>query len=48
MYLGLWNDMEVDISQRKDLSSLPWQAYLKMSAGATRLEEGKIVEIKCA
>ena len=47
MYLGLWNDIETDISQRKDLQSLPWQAYLKMSAGSTRLEENKVIEIKC-
>lgn len=48
MYLGMWNDMTIDISQRKDLDSLPWQAYVHMTAGATRLEEAKIVEIKCA
>lgn len=48
MHLGMWNGIETDISQRKDLSSLPWQAYVKMSAGATRLEEAKIVQITCA
>ena len=48
MYLGLWNDVTTDISQRKDLQGLPWQAYVYMTAGATRLEEKKIVEIKCA
>lgn len=48
MYLGLWNDMTTDISQRKDIQSLPWQAYIMMTAGATRLEEKKVVEIKCA
>lgn len=48
MYLGKWNEMTTDISQRKDLSGHPWQAYLWMMAGATRLEEEKIVEIKCA
>lgn len=48
MYLGLWNDMNTDISQRKDLQGMPWQAYLFMTAGATRLEENKTVEIKCA
>lgn len=48
MYLGLWNDMTTDISQRKDIQSLPWQAYIMMTAGATRLEEKKIVELKCA
>lgn len=48
MYLGLWNDIKTDISERKDLQGLPWQAYVYMTAGATRLEEKKIVEIKCA
>lgn len=48
MYLGKWNEMTTDISQRKDLSGMPWQAYLYMMAGATRLEEKRIVEIKCA
>jgi len=48
MYLGLWNDMSTDIDRRKDLQGHPWQAYLYMTAGATRLEEDKIMEIKCA
>lgn len=48
VYLGIWDDMMVDITQRKDLTGLPWQAYLSMSAGATRLEEGRVVEVKCA
>lgn len=48
MYLGLWEDMRTDISQRKDLKGIPWQVYLHMSAGATRLEEEKVVEVKCA
>lgn len=48
MHLGIWNDMRTDISQRKDLKGLPWQSYVYMTIGATRLEEQKIVEIKCA
>jgi hypothetical protein len=48
MYLGLWQDMKTDIGQRKDLTSLPWQAYIWLQAGATRLEEKKVIEIKCA
>lgn len=48
MYLGLWNDITTDVSQRKDLQGLPWQAYVYMTAGATRIEEKKVVEIKCA
>ena len=48
MHLGLWQDMQTDISQRKDLSSLPWQAYVSMQIGATRLEEKKVFELKCS
>lgn len=48
MYLGIWNDIMTDIDTRKDLQGLPYQAYVTMTAGATRLEEKKIVEIKCA
>jgi len=47
MYLGIWNDMATDISQRKDIAGLPWQTYLYMTAGATRLEEKKVVSILC-
>jgi hypothetical protein len=47
MHLGIWNDTETSISKRNDLSGEPWQAYVKMSAGSTRLEEEKIVQIAC-
>lgn len=48
MHLGIWNDITTDISQRKDIKGLPFQAYVHMTAGATRLEEEKVVEVKCA
>lgn len=48
MYLGLWNDMQTSISKRHDLQGEPWQAYIFMTAGATRLEEKKIVQISCS
>jgi len=48
MHLGIWNDITTDISQRKDLKGLPFQSYVYMTCGATRLEEQKIIEIKCA
>jgi capsid protein len=47
MHVGIWNDIQTDVSQRRDLEGLPWQAYVMLSAGATRLEEKKIIEIKC-
>jgi len=47
MYLGIWNDIITDISQRKDIQSIPWQAYVMMTMGATRIEEEKVVQIAC-
>lgn len=48
MHLGIWNDITSDISQRKDLRGLPFQAYVYMTCNATRLEEEKTVQILCA
>lgn len=48
VHLGIWKDMQTDISQRNDLESIPWQAYVCMMMGATRVEENKVFEIKCA
>jgi hypothetical protein len=47
LHLGIWNDITTDISQRKDIQGLPWQAYIYMTAGATRIEEKKVVQIAC-
>lgn len=47
MHLGIWDDISSSISQRDDLQGLPWQAYVAMTAGATRLEENKTVRIWC-
>lgn len=48
MYLGLWNDITTSISQRHDLQGEPWQSYVYMTSGSTRLEEKKVCEIKAA
>lgn len=45
VHLGMWNDIETDISQRKDLQGIPYQAYVKGTFGATRLEEPKVIKI---
>jgi hypothetical protein len=47
-YLGIWKDVENDITQRKDLSGLPYQIYTMMSSGATRLEPGRLLSALCA
>ena len=47
MYLGLWNDIQTDVSQRKDIQGLPWQAYVKGTFGGARLDEKRVVKIWC-
>lgn len=47
MHYGMWQTMVTDISQRKDLQGLPWQAYLMMTGGATRLEKERVIRIWC-
>ena len=47
MYIGIWKDVVADIDVRKDLQNNPWEVYLMMSIGATRLEEKKAVKIWC-
>jgi hypothetical protein len=46
MHLGLWNDVTTSISMRHDLQGEPWQAYVYMTAGATRIEENKVYNIE--
>ena len=48
LYLGVWKDVQTDIDIRKDLSGLPYQIYLMMSCGATRLEPGRLLQVLCA
>ena len=47
MYLGMWKDMQNSVSQRRELSGEPWGVYTMVSYGATRLEEGKVIQIAC-
>lgn len=46
MHLGIWSDIYTSISQRNDLQGEPWQAYVKLSIGATRIEENKVYNIE--
>jgi hypothetical protein len=48
LYLGIWKDMNTQISQRYDLTSHPWQLYSMISAGATRTQQFKVLQINCA
>jgi hypothetical protein len=47
MTLAMWNDVASDISRRNDLAGLPIQVYVYGTFGATRMEENKVIEIKC-
>ena len=46
MHLGIWEDLKVDIGPRRD-KNMSTQIYISGTYGATRLQEGKVVEIKC-
>lgn len=49
MSFSTWNGgMKTDVSQRKDLSGHPWQAYVQGDFGAVRREAAKVIEIKAA
>lgn len=48
VHLGMWNDITSNVTQRRDLSSHPFQVYLMGTFGATRTEEKKVVDILCA
>jgi len=41
-------DVENNITQRFDLSSLPYQIWTGMVSGATRLEPGRLLQVLCA
>lgn len=47
VYLGIWGDIFTDVSRIYTLSGLPWQCYAKMTCGVTRIEEKRVVNIKC-
>jgi hypothetical protein len=45
MHYGIWQTQVTDISQRKDLQGLPWQAYVMQTGGATRLELVRVIRV---
>lgn len=44
MHLGLWDDIMIQVAPRPDKGFTPY-AYGRMTCGATRLEEAKVVKI---
>lgn len=47
MYLGIWQDINTQITQRHDLTLAPWQIAMDKMIGATRLEEARVVRAWC-
>jgi hypothetical protein len=47
VHLGMWQDLQVSVTQRNDLAGMPWQVYTKLTLGATRIEEKRVVKIWC-
>ena len=48
IHLGLWKDVLTKVNERVDLTSHPWQLYSMISAGATRTQQFKVIQINCA
>lgn len=48
MHLGIWQDISASTSKRNDVQGEPYQAYVKQTIGATRLEEPKTIKVWCA
>lgn len=46
LYLGTWNDLNAQVTQRAD-KSYATQVYLSMTLGATRTQLGKSIRIQC-
>lgn len=46
MHLGLWNDLNAQVTQRAD-KGYAWQVYLAMTMGATRTQLGKLIRVQC-
>ena len=46
MHLGLWDDVIVDVGPRRDKRNA-MQVYARVTAGATRLDEKRVVEVLC-
>lgn len=45
IYLGVWQDVKVEVLRRNELSSNPWDINTMISFGGTRTELGRVVQI---
>jgi hypothetical protein len=48
MHIGVWQELQADISQMKDLEGLPWQIFAGTIVGGTRMDEDKCLQLLCA
>lgn len=48
LHLGIWRDVTTFIDHRTDLESRPWQLKAMATAGATRTQNHKVIQINCA
>lgn len=46
MHVGTWSDVQASVTKRNDIQGEPWQAYVKATFGATRLDEKKVFNIE--
>ncbi len=46
MHLGFWEDIRTNVAQRHDIQGEPFQSYVYLTIGATRIEENKIYTIE--
>jgi len=47
MHLGVWSDVKARVDERPDIEGVPYQLYTTLTMGATRLEEGRVIQIEC-
>ena len=45
LHLGVWQDVKTEVFRRPDLRGNPWDVSTVLSYGATRTEQGKVVQI---
>lgn len=46
MHLGVWQDVMADIAKRADKGNA-WQIFTNMTIGASRLQQGKVIQVLC-
>lgn len=46
MHLGVWKDVSARVDTRPDIEGVPYQLYTTLTMGATRTEQGRVVQIE--